>query len=58
MKSAYAVLGYQCWTFYCGDKTIRGSTSNKLGEVLLADIFPATLNDFVKMDWSGAAKQT
>ncbi len=54
LKMAYAVEGYECWTFYCDRTTVSGSNSNNLGEVVVFDIFPGTLDTFYEMGWSGA----
>ncbi|MBE2233503.1 MAG: DUF11 domain-containing protein, partial [Anaerolinea sp.] len=47
----YAMPGYECWTSFCSDITLRGNTSNFLGDSLYLDVFPATLDEFVSLAW-------
>ncbi|MCB0056289.1 MAG: hypothetical protein KDE45_04650, partial [Caldilineaceae bacterium] len=65
LGSAYALPGVECWTIYqpfippyyfpvCLDKTIRGSNDAEVGEALVLDIMPATLDAFYALDWGGA----
>jgi len=67
MGSAYALPGVECWTIYqpfippfyfplCLDKTIRGNNDTLVGEALVLDIMPASLDDFYRLDWGGAVQ--
>ncbi|NUM44642.1 MAG: hypothetical protein HUU38_08030, partial [Anaerolineales bacterium] len=58
LKMAYAVKGYECYAaVYCEDRTLSGTNSIPLGEIVDFDIFPATLDNFYQMDWAGASSQ-
>lgn len=48
----YATVGYECFTFVCGGQTVSGKSSTNLSDNFVYDILPATLDAFVKVDWS------
>jgi len=56
LKMAYKVKGFECWVEVCSDKTISGNNSINLGQIVAFDIFPETLDQFVRMDWDGATR--
>ena len=57
LKMAYAVKGYNCYAggIYRDSPRLRGKDSIPLGEIVIFDIFPETLDKFYAMDWDGAS---
>ncbi len=54
LNTGYALRGISCWGkwpySYCSSKTMRGNSSESLGDVAVLDVLPATLDDFVAVN--------
>ena len=64
LNNSYALPGVECWTIpqpliypyvvpICIDKTIDGSGSSDIGSSIILDVLPATLDEFIALDWGG-----
>src|SRR5690606_1021796 len=52
LNSAYALKGEECWIGICSARNLRGSDSTDFGEGMVLDVLPATLAEFVALEWS------
>ncbi|MEZ4714933.1 MAG: hypothetical protein R2851_02405 [Caldilineaceae bacterium] len=54
LNTAYALRGQSCWVGFCTSKTLKGRSSDDLGEAIVLDVLPATLTEFVDVaTWAG-----
>ncbi|MCB0135544.1 MAG: hypothetical protein KDD75_10595, partial [Caldilineaceae bacterium] len=56
LNSGYALRGTECWFIFCSSRTVDGSTSEFLGKIMVMDVLPATLDDFVQVNQWGRTR--
>jgi Bacterial TSP3 repeat len=58
LNTAYALRAQDCWFFgsICDDRTVSGSNSEQMTDILIADVLPATLDEFIDVAAWGQSK--
>ena len=51
--SSFSVPAYECWLGFCNASSIANQDSTFIGEQLIFDIYPATVEEFYNLQWSG-----
>jgi len=54
LNTGYCLPGLSCWSVpvpACGDKSIDGSTSTNVGESIVLDVLPDTIEEFQELAW-------
>ncbi|MCB0097863.1 MAG: hypothetical protein KDE46_19155, partial [Caldilineaceae bacterium] len=55
LNTGYALEGVQCWLFLCLTKWVYGDTSVDLGDAVVLDVLPNTLDEFMDFgSWAQA----
>lgn len=66
LSTAYAIPGVECWTYYlgivppfyvnvCVPQDIDGESDTPIGDALIYDVLPETLDGFIALDWGRTA---
>ncbi len=56
LNAGWALTAQSCWTIFCSEKPLSGSSSTAINDGLIFDIFPETLDEFVDISTAGWAK--